>query len=182
MLERRIRGMSGAVLLVLFISALPVLVQAGSLYFVPATGSFDCGETYTLDLMIDDTITDLRGASLVLEFDEAILAPLTVSAGSLVAGAGCPHFFTWLNASAVGDSIAVDISTLGCSVDGPGSILHMTFEGFQQGVSFVRCRSGVLRDSNNQDIPYVCDEAAVDYRCPVEDQIRTWGAAKAIYR
>jgi len=182
MLERRIRGVSGVVLMVLIISALPVLVQAGSLYFAPAAGNFDCGETYTLDLMIDATITDLRGASLVLEFDETILAPLTVSAGSLVAGAGCPHFLTWLNASAVGDSIAVDISTLGCSVDGPGSILRLTFEGFQQGISFMRCRSGILRDSLNHDIPYLCDEATIDYRCPVEDQARAWGAVKAIYR
>ncbi len=182
MLDYTLRLPAKVILCWLILVATPALAQVANLEFVPAAGSFDCGESWVVDLMIDASVTDLHGASLVVEFDDAILVPLTVSAGTLVTGAACPNFFTWLNATTMGDSIAVDLANLGCAVAGPGSILRMTFEGYQQGIAFVRCRSGVLRDSNNLDIPFTCTEASVDYRCPVADEAQAWGAVKASYR
>lgn len=156
--------------------------HAASLVLSPATGSFDCGETYTLDVLVDASTTDLQGASLVLEFDGAILQALDVTAGDLITGAGCPHFVNWLNAGAPSDSVAVDLATLGCTVNGPGSIVRITFEGYVQGLSFIRVRSGILRDGQNNEIPFTSSEAEVDYRCPVADEAVAWGTVKAGYR
>jgi len=50
------------------------------------------------------------------------------------------------------------------------------------GVSAVDCRSGILRDSLNQDIPYTCTGAEVNYLCPIADDPQAWGSLKALYR
>ncbi|PJA76337.1 hypothetical protein CO151_03255 [bacterium CG_4_9_14_3_um_filter_65_15] len=177
----RMRVLLPAVIVSCLISA-PVAAQTAGLSLVPSVGSFDCGETFTLDLMVDAQTIDLHGSSVVLEFNDAILAPLAVQPGALVTGAACPYFFDWTNASAIGDSIAVDLANLGCSVEGPGSILRVTFEGSVSGVSAVDCRSGILRDSLNQDIPYTCTGAEVNYLCPIADDPQAWGSLKALYR
>ncbi len=182
MLDNTIRWIGGAAVLALVLGALPASAQNPNLYLTPDSGGFSCGGIYALDLMIDDTITDLQGASLELVFDDYILTPLTVSAGALINGASCPHYANWTNEGAGGSTITVDIATLGCSVAGPGSILHLTFEGYHKGTSTVNCASGVLRDSNNQDIPYTCGEASIYYDCVVDDQAQAWGAVKAVYR
>ncbi len=176
------RGWRGLIRAAVILVLAAGTARAADLVLSPVTGSFDCGETYTLEVLADPATTDLHGASLVLEFDAAILQPLAVTAGSLVTGAGCPHFFTWLNAGAPSDSIAVDLATLGCSVDGPGVLVQIVFEGAVQGISPVRLRSGILRDSQNDDIPFTSNEAEVDYRCPVADESVAWGAVKARYR
>ena len=174
--------MATTIVVVLAVGNLPVFAQVANLAFVPETGNFGCGEVYTLDLVIDDSVTDLRGASLVIYFDEVIVEPLSVTPGSLITSAGCPNFFSWLNEGAAGGGIEVDLATLGCSVTGPGSILQLAFEGFHEGVSMVGCTSGILRDGNNNDIPFVCEEARVDYGCPVSDITSSWGTLKSLYR
>ncbi|PIV81843.1 hypothetical protein COW53_02150, partial [bacterium CG17_big_fil_post_rev_8_21_14_2_50_64_8] len=96
----RMRVLLPAVIVSCLISA-PVAAQTAGLSLVPSVGSFDCGETFTLDLMVDAQTIDLHGSSVVLEFNDAILAPLAVQPGALVTGAACPYFFDWTNASAI---------------------------------------------------------------------------------
>jgi len=157
--------------------------QTVQLGFAPSTDSFTCGETLYVDIMLDDSgAGDLAGFSLVFEFDDEILAPLEVLAGDLLSGADCPHFFTWLNAESVGNSIVVDGALLGCTRPVDGHIVRMVFEGVVIGLSSITCQSGVMRDGQNGQIPFSSGEGHYEFTCPTPAPPIRWGEVKSIYR
>jgi len=158
--------------------------QVDSLTFQPDEAMFACHDSLVVSVMIPATITDLRGFTLVFEFDSAVLTPMSVRAGSLLENVACPHFFQWLNFNAVGDSIAVDGAGLGCSMQGPGEIVHLVFQGYIEGIGYLRCRPGrgILRDALNQSIPFECGEGTYDYHCAIPVARQPWWAIKVLYR
>lgn len=167
--------------------AIAVLLVASSarsnVSFDPPNGVIEGNETLTVDVRVDAAVLDLRGFTFVFEFDSTIVKPISVQAGPLVTGAACPHFLTWVNIAAVGDSIYVDGATLGCSVNGPGSIVRLTFVGGPAyGISPLRCRSSTLRNSLNQTIPCVCVAGTIEHRPPIAVARRPWGHVKKYYR
>jgi len=83
---------------------------------------------------------------------------------------------------AIGDSIWVDGVALGCSVDGPGTFIQMRFVGVNDGVSTIECRSGSLRDSENQEIPFTCVQGSIETDCNTATESMNWGRIKALYR
>jgi hypothetical protein len=155
--------------------------RPGTLSFVPDDGSFGCEETLTVDVDIDEGTLDVHGFSLELSFDETVVHPISVSAGSLVSGAACPYYFNWLNPGPGESTVAVDVANLGCAIDGPGTILHLVFEGVLQGISPLDCVSLIFRDSQNHPIAVECVPGSLEYRCPVPTASMGWGAWKARY-
>jgi hypothetical protein len=148
---------------------------------VPPSGNFQCHETWTIDVNVDADATDLRGCSLVIEFHDDVIRPISVTAGALVAGAACPNFTYWFGPAAA-DSVAVDVAALGCSVSGPGAIARITFEGYAGGTSPITLRRGDLRNGLNESIPFTAIGAQVHYDCAVETRSWNWGSVKAVYR
>jgi hypothetical protein len=157
-------------------------LSAPSLLFEPAFLDFGCGETARVDIMINDEVTDLLGFSLVIAFDPAVLQPLTASVGDFVDQAPCGHFFQWLNPQAVGDSIAIDGAMLGCTLSGPGDLIHLVFEGTGGGSALLSCRYGELRDHENKFIRFLSGTTTVQYTCPTPITRTRWGAIKTLYR
>jgi hypothetical protein len=173
----------------LLLSLLAVTVPAASsagpgatVTFDPLNGVFTGNDTLTVQVTVDAGAVDLRGFTMVLEFDPSIVTPVSIEAGSLVTGAACTHFFTWLNSAAIGDSLDIDAATLGCSIDGPGNIVEMKFVGEALGISPVACRSVELRDSKNQTIPSTCIDGTIEYQLVIAVEENTWGRIKAGYR
>ena len=150
--------------------------------FDPLNGVFTGADTLTVQVTVDVGAADLQGYTMVLEFDPSIVAPISVEGGSLLTGAACPNFFTWLNSGAVGDSLEIDAAALGCSIDGPGNVVELKFVGVSVGVSPLTCRSLDLRDSLNDTIPSSCVDGTVEYRIPIAVTEQTWGRVKAGYR
>ena len=177
---RRSRSPFALAALVTLLAAAPALPQA-TLSIVPVSGQFQCGETWAIDVMVDALATDLRGSSLVVQYDNNVIRPLAVTAGALVTGAACPHFAWWFG-PADADSVAFDVATLGCSVAGPGSIARITFEGHAGGTTAISLRRADLRTGANAPIPYTALAAQVQYDCAVADRRETWGSLKALYR
>lgn len=170
--------------LLLAIGAATAGAQPAALTFNPDDVTFPCGSTVTIDVVIDDQVTDLRGFSLVLAFDPAVLVPVAVTAGDLLTGAPCPHFFDWLTPSAP-DSIAVDAAVLGCSVSGPGVLMRIEFAGVEDiddGTSPLVCGNGRLRDGVNAPIVFDCGSATIRYTCPVAADQQRWATVKKRYR
>ena len=155
--------------------------QPAALAWTPPAGSFNCGGTWTVDITTDAGTTDLRGFSLVLEFDNSVIAPLSVSVGPMVSGAACPNFLNWV-ATTGADSLEVDVANLGCSVAGPGTILTVVFDGVLSGTSAIGVRSGMLRTGSNAPIAFTSSAASVEYDCAVATEPMAWGALKAYYR
>jgi len=176
---RSLRLLAAAGLLILAVAATaqtPVTVS-----FDPPAGTFSCGETLLVDLVVDAAAIDLRGFSLELTYDDSVIEPVAVTAGALLAGASCDHFFTWLNPGNPG-MIAVDGAAMGCSVAGPGAIVTIEFAGLVDGTSPVECLSGILRDGDNAPIDYTCEPGTVTYSCPVATTPVSWGTLKSWYR
>jgi hypothetical protein len=181
----RTRRFFASVLLVSALSCVvaPRPVTAATLSFSPLNGSTTIGDTLTVQVTIDAVgPDDLQGFSFVLEFDPTVVSPASVGTGALVDSASCPNFFTWLNAAAVGDSIAVDVATLGCSVAGPGDLVELQFVGVNVGTSPLQWRSVTLRDSLNVNIPTTCVDGTIDVQMAISVASRTWGRIKSDYR
>ena len=150
--------------------------------FTPPAGNL-CNDTLTVNLTVDVAAVDLRGFTFVLEFDPTHVVPISVQRGSLMTGAACSSFFTWINSASVGDSIAIDGATLGCSMAGPGNIVRMRFvHSATQGASVLRCRSGSLRNALNQSLPFNCPDGTLTYFCPVPAGQPSWGHIKRLFR
>jgi len=157
--------------------------RAQSLEFVPQppSGQFFCPETLSVELTIDAAVVDLRGYSLVLSYDPVILNPVSVSPGSLVDGAACGNLLQWLDPGNNDGSLEVDLALLGCSTNGPGSVLTIVFEGIGEGNSGLDCVQTIFRDSLNAEIPVNCAPIVVTYSCPVPNLPPSWGSLKAVY-
>jgi hypothetical protein len=157
----------------------PSAARATVLDLAPSIGSFTCGGTWTIDVGIDVGTTDLRGFSLVLEYDDQVIQPLSVQVGNLVSGAACPNFLNWI---VVGNTIEANAANLGCSIAGPGTILTVVFEGVISGTSAINVRNGTLRTGTNDPIAFSSNPASVYYDCAVATDALGWGALKATYR
>ena len=148
----------------------------------PPVSVFCCDDTLSVYMSVDANAVDLRGFSLTLEFNPAIVQPVGVIPGELMTTAGCGFFIDWLNSGAVGDSIFVDGATLGCSMVGPGRIVEMQFVGISGGTSPLSCRNVLLRDSENNELDKICFSGAITYEEPVAIEGRPWSVVKSRYR
>ena len=140
-------------------------------------------DTLTVRVTVDAEALDLKGFSLVFEFDPLVVDLESVEPGSLLVAGGCAnHFFEHLNSSAPGDSIAIDGAWLGCSVSGPGVIAEIRFTGLNPGTSPLLWRTTTLRDSQNADIVHSGQDGLIEVLCPTSVVRSSWGQLKAVYR
>lgn len=158
-----------------------VTAPAATLTLVPPTGEFHCGNTWTIDVVLDGATVDLRGFSLLIAYDNSIISPYNVSVGSLVLGATCPNFLSWVVPPST-STLKVDVANLGCSVSGPGTILSIVFEGESAGNSSISVLDGEMRDGTNTPIAFTSNVVSVLYDCAVPVDGASWGALKATYR
>lgn len=183
MISRQARtplGLLASLMFLLFATA--AFAQPAVVSFEPAESSIECGETGTIEVRIDASIDDLQGFSMILAFDPGLITPVSVDAGGLVTGAGCPHSLFWVNPDGSG-TIEVDGAMLGCSIAGPGAILSIVFEAAEVvvGETALTCQSVTLRDSQNADIPAECSEATIEVTCAVNTHQAVWGTVKALF-
>ncbi len=142
---------------------------------------FPGSEHLIVSVLVDGGAVDLHGSTLVLEFDPNTANPVSVQPGSLITGAACGYSFFWLNQTAVGDSLYIDIANLGCSVDGPGEIAQIEFECAGPDTGFVKCRRMSFRDSLNGRIPATCDSTSMLCFPATPAVPSTWGRVKTMY-
>jgi hypothetical protein len=178
----RVRSILGLALATVVLGAALAAAQTPvTVAFDPPDGQFECDQTLVVAITVDAAATDLRGFSLELQYDDGVVEPIAVDAGSLLTGAGCDHFLTWLNPDEDG-TVAIDGATLGCSVTGPGTIATIEFAGVADGTSSLACLSGTLRDGVNAPIAHTCVPGTLTYACPVPVAPTGWSELKAIYR
>jgi len=148
-------------------------------------------DTLCVSVTIDAAATDVRGYSLVFEFDDGSVAFAGAFAGSLLTNAACPHFFQILAADA--DSVWIDAAGLGCSFAGPGEIAELCFTGIDCAVEGMplTCRvdpdtlgapGRVIRNGLNESIPYGVVDGTIVVDCAIAVESRSWGRTKAHYR
>ena len=156
------------------------LSQAATLSFDPPQVAVSPGQHFDLTLMIDG-VSDLTGLSVVFTYTSAIIMPIGADPGQIFQTTPCE---SWLFVyPANGDSIQVDEVLLGgCGSSGSGSVARLHFVARASGVTTFAWRSGILRDTKNQDILATWEYARVMVAGPVPVRSTTWGRLKSLYR
>ncbi len=97
--------------------------------FLPTINPVSSGETFTLDLIIEDVV-DLAGWQLDIEFNPAVLSTVSVSESDFLSKEGGHTFFSGGSIDNVNGKItAVSVAFLGIGdIDGTGILLSVTFE------------------------------------------------------
>jgi hypothetical protein len=116
-----------------------------------------------------------------VEYDPGVIVPLAVAPAGLLTAAPCGASIQWLDPGLLDGSLEIDVGILGCSVDGPGALLTVTFAGVTDGTSPLDCTQVILRDSTNATIPVTCTPITISYSCPVPTENRSWGWWKSIH-
>lgn len=135
-------------------------------------------------ITIDSAATDLRGFSLVVEFDPAVVEVDDVDEGPLLAGSGCPPFLQAFYTPGT-DSLVIDAASLGCSMVGPGTIATILFRRSPPGplaMTPVTLRRAILRTGSNETIPYTTSPGHVRASCAIAVEPVSWARTKAEYR
>ena len=135
--------------------------------FSESDTTIGCGDTLTVDVDVD-SITDMLGYSLVLNYDQTVFQPISAVQGALIDGAACSPFFQWLNSGSNDGTVQVDLAMLGCTVTGSGSLLRVQFIGVDTGATPLTSGltvTGDIRDDQNQDIAYTADSATMTSFC-----------------
>ena len=169
------------VLLLSSLLAVAAAAQPVELAFDPPAGSFGCDQTIDVAITVDAAAVDLRGFSLQIGYAASVVAPVSVTAGSLLVGAACDHWVSWLNPGSPG-TLAIDGAALGCSVAGPGPIVVITFEGVVDGMSPLTCLDVRLRDGVNAALAHTCTPGELQFACPVATRATDWTTLKDHYR
>jgi hypothetical protein len=166
------------------LAAAPVVADV-HLGFDPAAGLIEGTGTLAVGVTVDATASDLRGFSLVVEFDPTVVEILSVTAGPQLVGAACPNFLYPVYPAGA-DSVALDGATLGCSTAGPGTIATIVFQalprpldGGYPATTPLVWRSAILRDGDNATIPTICDPGFIDVVRPISVDPTSWARIKA---
>lgn len=171
-----------ALILVIALALLPASARAATvLSFVPDSGEITCDEQLDVEIHVDAGAVDLRGLTLKFTYDPTLLDLVDVFPGQLFVDAPCdPFLYTDPTPPGV---LQIDIAGLGCSVDGPGAVARVRFEGKStDGISPLLGIAATLRDSANQGIGATWDDGQILVSCPVPNETTSWSALKAEVR
>ncbi len=120
----------------------------------PSVSTVDPGQTFSVDIRIDEAYL-LHGSSIVVRFNNSILALADAADGDVYTTA-TSQWFTWNpKPDAHADSVLVDQAILGASVySGSGILFSLSFTALAPGTSALTLSHVDLRDNNNQPIDY----------------------------
>jgi hypothetical protein len=137
---------------------------------------------FSLDVAVNDPVDSLMGFDVIVGFDRSYLEVVRVEKGSLLATSGYPTFFGWLNAGCACDSIFVNGSILGGTVDGPGTLFTITFRALGPGKANIVIRRSDLRNGLNQMLPHRSENALVIVEPPIGSEVSSWSRVKSLYK
>ena len=180
--ERR-KPLGGAGLCAVTLAAIVVTAPAGAVTVgpVPADTTVNIGDIFDIR-MVTDAFPDLKGFSLIYQYDPVVLELIGASPGDVLTGAGNP--FTALlvaDYAAPADSAWYDAAMLVGATAGPGILNFFRFRARAIGESALICRLVDFRDSHNQQTLPACTAGRVVVTGPTRSKATTWGKLKAIY-
>ena len=137
------------ILLVIIIStaSLSVLAAIPNLELTPSTQSVGIGNQATVNILVEE-VTDLRGASITLNFDPAQLQYNSSADGGFIPGAFLPA----PTVDNINGSVTLDLASLSSCASGTGTIMTVTFDTVGAGNSTITFETTTLRDNDNNEI------------------------------
>jgi len=132
---------------------LMVTAEATNLELTPATQSVNSGSQATINIVVED-VTDLKGASITLNFDATKLQYDSSADGGFIPGA--VHLPPPpINLDNVNGWVVLDLASITSSASGTGTIMNVTFDTIAQGDANITFGTTLLRDSANAAITHI---------------------------
>ena len=152
-----------------------------TIYLTPQTTQVTEGATFSIDVAINEAITDLTGYNLEITLDSSIVQYVGAAEGPLPSSGGDDTYFFWTLEG--DDTLIINGAVLGSWVNGPGVLAHITLFALYPGTTDMDFLSVDLRDIDNNPLAAL-DEGAViiveEGGSPVD--ATSWGVVKSLYR
>ncbi len=138
-----------------------IATAAPLVYLDPASLDICEGE-FTVDVVVNEEVTDLTGFDLLIDFDETVLGVVDVAMGQLLADYPGSPFFYWTDAGTVSDALLINGAALGGSLDGPGVLATITFSCLANGLTDLEFAMVEFRDIDNLPLPVTSEDGVVN--------------------
>ena len=169
--------------------AIPVTAAGGyvivrdppTIYLTPPLTQVVEGTTFTIDVAVNESITDLTGYNLRIVLDSSIVQYVGAAEGPLPASGGAETAFYWILQD--DDTMIINGAVLGSWVNGPGVLAHITLFALYPGTTDMEFLSVQLRDIDNNPLTALDEGAAIIVEpggSPVDHT--SWSVLKSLYR
>ena len=152
-----------------------------TIYLTPQTTQVIEGTTFSIDVAINEAITDLTGYDLEITLDSSIVQYVGAVEGPLPSSGGDDTYFFWTLQD--DDTIIINGAVLGGWVNGPGVLAHITLFALHPGTTDMDFLFVELRDIDNNPLPALDEGAVIIVEpggSPVDDT--SWSVVKSLYR
>ena len=151
-----------------------------TIYLTPSLISVTQGQFFSIDVAINETLTDLTGYNLRVVLDSSIVQFVDAVEGALPPTGGDTYFFWTLQDDA---TMIINGAVLGSWVDGPGVLATVNLFALVPGTTDMELLSVELRDIENNALQ-AFDEGAVIVVEPGGSPVETgsWSRVKALFR
>ena len=152
-----------------------------TIYLTPQTTQVFESTTFSIDVAVNESLTDLTGYNLRITLGSSIVQYVGALEGPLPPSGGDDTYFFWILQD--DDTIIINGAVLGGWVNGPGVLAHITLSALHPGTTDMDFLSVELRDIDNNPLT-AFDEGAVIIvepgGSPVDDT--SWSVVKSLYR
>jgi len=126
-----------------------VTVALAYLTLTPSSQTTTAGSQATINIVVE-TIPNLKGASITLNFDAAKLQYASSADGGFIPGA----FLPLPTVDNTNGSVVLDVASLTESASGTGTIITVVFDTIASGSSNITFGATLLRDESNDSISH----------------------------
>ncbi|MCK4510462.1 hypothetical protein KAW64_01925 [bacterium] len=158
-----------------------VISDPPTIYLTPQTTQVVEGTMFSIDVAVNESLTDLTGYDLRITLDSSIVHYVGATEGPLPSSGGDDTYFFWILED--DDTLIINGAVLGSWVNGPGVLAHITLFALSPGTTDMEFLSVELRDIDNNPLTAL-DEGAViiveEGGSPVDDT--SWSVVKSLYR
>ncbi len=154
---------------------------ADEIFFSPADTTVFTSDLFAVQVMVDD-VDSLMGYNISVSITgDPCVKIMGIVEGTLPGSNGDNTFFRYLTPWSA-DSISVNGSVLGTTVDGPGSLFTIMFQALVPGIAWLDFSYSDLRDGTNAAISHdLGAQARIMVTEPVGVSESSWGEIKSIY-
>ena len=158
-----------------------IVTNPPTIYLTPEVTQVVEGTTFTIDVAINESLTDLTGYNLIISLDSSVVRYVEAAEGPLPSSGGNSTVFHWIFEN--DDTLIIDGAVLGGWVNGPGVLVHITLSAHYQGTTNMDFLSVDLRDIDNNPL-IAFDEGAVIIVEPGGSSAddTSWSVLKSLYR
>jgi hypothetical protein len=152
------------------------------LRILPEDTTVCTGETFEVNVHVNEGAVNLMGYNITVSFDTALLCIEEVYEGSLPINSGHPTFFRWLNEGDDDDCIFVNGSILGNTVEGPGVLFTIKFKAGKVGTDSLCVVDSELRNNFNRAITHTPHCGTITIETEVGTIDTPWGVIKTMQK